>query len=74
MKSSVLPQLIGVLKLMLSLFCTSSIQAENSADMIMFSIFICQDSFERICSKLGLMLNNSKLNNLIWVWMTLIFI
>ena len=54
-------------------------KGENSAEVIfwkktMFNIIMCQDTFEPICFKLGMMLNTTKLYILIPVWMTLMFI
>ena len=38
-----------------------------------FNIVVCQDTYELICFKLGMMLNTTKLYRLISVWMTLVF-
>ena len=38
-----------------------------------FNIVMLQDACERICFKLGMMLNTSKLYSLSPVWMTLVF-
>ena len=69
MKFSLLPQPVGLLKLMLNLCFTSNIQGKELCghDLMKyrFSIVMCQDACERICFKLGMMLNETKLNNLI---------
>ena len=76
MNFSMLPQPVGLLKLML-IFCPSNIQGRElcSSDFVkyMFNIVMCQDICEPICFKLGMMLNTIELYSLIPHWMTLMF-
>ena len=69
MKCSMLPHPVGLLKLMLNLVCTC--KGMNSADGT--NIFLCWGTCESICFKLGTMLDTTKLNTLIPIWMTLLF-
>ena len=77
MKFSMLPQSVGLLKLMLNFLCTSNIQGWELCwrDFMeySFNIVMLRDACERICFKLGMMLNTSKLYSLSPVWMTLVF-
>ena len=77
MKFSMLPQAAGLLKRMLNSICTSSIQGIELCwhDFMKytFSIVTCQDTCERICLKLSIKQNTTKLYMLIWVWLTLMF-
>ena len=77
MKFSMLPQSVGLLKLMLNLFCTRYIQETGLCwpDYIKytFNIITCQDTHERICFKLCMMLDTTKLYSLIPVWMAFMF-
>ena len=77
MKLSMLSQPVGVLKVMLSVFCTSTIQGKELCwhDFIkyMINIVLCWDICEPICFKLGMVLYMTKLYTLIPVWMTLMF-
>ena len=63
MKFSMLPQAAGLLKLMLNLFWRSTVQGRELRwlDFIMYSfkIVMCQDTYEPICCKLGVMLNTT---------------
>ena len=63
MKFSMLPQAAGLLKLMLNLFWRSTVQGRELRwlDFIMcsFKIVMCQDTYEPICCKLGVMLNTT---------------
>ena len=72
-----LPQPVGLFKLMLNWFCTSDIQGRELCwhDFMKctFNIILCQDTCESICYKLGMRLNATKLYSLIPVWMTWIF-
>ena len=76
-KFSLLPQPAGLLKLMLNLFCTITIQGRELCwcDFMkyMFNSVMCQDICEPICVILGMLLNTTKLYCLIPVWMTLMF-
>ena len=82
-KFIMLPQLLGLLKLMLNLFCTSTIQGRELCghDFVKYSINILQrrDTCEPICFrrlicfKLGMVLDMTKLCSLIPVWMILMF-
>ena len=60
MKSRMLPQPVGLLKLMLNLFCTSNTQGREicRCEFIKYTINIvlCLDTCEQICFKLGMML------------------
>ena len=77
MKFGVLLQPVDLLKLMLNIICTSNIQGRELCwcDLMKctISIIMCQDTCELICFKLGMILNTTKLNSLIPVWMTLMF-
>ena len=77
MECSLLAHPVGLLKLMLNLFCTSNIQEKELCwrDFIkyMINIVVCRDACEPICFKLDVMLGMTKLYNLIPVWMTLVF-
>ena len=77
MKFSMLPQPVGLLKLMRKLFCTSNIQGRELCwhDFMtyMFNIVMYRDTCDPICFKLGMMLHTTKLYCLIPVWMTLMF-
>ena len=78
MKFSKMLQPVGVLKLMLNLFCRSNIQGRELCwyDFIkhMINIALCQDTCGSICFKLGMMLDMTKLYSLIPVWLTLILV
>ena len=56
-----LPQPVGLLKLMLIVFAQVLFKGENSATVIFmkytFDIVMCQDTCNLICFKLGMMLN-----------------
>ena len=71
---SMLPQTVDLL---LDLFCTRNNQGRELCwhDFMKytFNIVPCQDTWEPICFKLGMMLNMTKHYNLIAVWKTLIF-
>ena len=73
----VFPQPVGLLKLTLYLFCTSSIQGREPCwcDFMkcVINIFMCQDTCELICFKLCMRLYSTKLYNLFTVWITLMF-
>ena len=77
MKSSVLSQPVGLLKFMLNLFCTNDIHGRELCwgDFMkcVFNILLCRHTCELIYFKLSLMLDTSKLYNLIPFWMTLMF-
>ena len=68
MKFRTLPRPVGLLKLMLHLFCTI-FKGENSADLIFIkytvNIVLCWDTSVSICFKLGMMLHMAKLYSLI---------
>ena len=61
MKFSMLLQPVGLLKLMLNLFCTSSIEGREFCGRgvmkCTFIMVMCEDTCELICFKLRVMLN-----------------
>ena len=65
MKFSMFPQPVGFFKLVLNLVCRSNTQGRELCwhDFIryMFNIVMCQDTYELICFKLGMMLDTTKL-------------
>ena len=69
MKFSMFPQPVGLLKLMLHLFCSSNIQRREiccrNFMKCMFSIIMCQDTCQVICFKPGMMLSITKFYSLI---------
>ena len=66
MRFSRLPQAVGLLNLMLSLFVQLLFMGENAADVILWiNIGLCQKACELICFKLGTMPNTTKLYSLI---------
>ena len=77
MKLGILPQPVGLLKLMLDWFYISNIQGRERLwcyfMKYMFNIVMHQDTCEPICFKLGMVLNTTKLYSLIPIWMTLMF-
>ena len=72
MKFNLLPQLVGLLKLTLNLVCTSNTQW---TDYIKYTInfVLCCDTWELTCFKLSMMLDMTKLYNLIPVCVILMF-
>ena len=77
MKFSMFPEPVGFLKFMLNIFCIGKIEGRELdwCDFVeyTFNIFLCQDTCELICFKLGMMQDTTKLYKLIPVWMTLMF-
>ena len=77
MKFSLLPQSVGLLKLLSYLFCTSNILERELCrhDFIkyMINIVLCQGPCELIWFKLGVMLDTTNLYSVIPVWMSLMF-
>ena len=71
------PQPVGLLKLMLNLICTSSVQARELCwhDFVkyMINIVLCRGTCGPICFKLGKLLDMTGLYRLIPVWMPLMF-
>ena len=65
MKFSLLLQPVGLLKFMLSLFCTSNIQGRELCwrefMKYSFNIDMYQDTCEPVCFKLGMVLYTTKL-------------
>ena len=68
MKFSMLPQHVGLLKLMLHLLCTSNIQRKELCwcdfTKCMINIVLCQNTCEPVCVKLGMMLDMTKFYSL----------
>ena len=76
MKFSVVPQPVDLFKLLVNLICTSTIQEKILCWRFMkymFNLVLCQDNYEWICFKLGMVLSTTELNSLIPVWMTFMF-
>ena len=77
MKYSLVLQLVGLLKLLLNLFCAVNIQERELCldDFITYTSYTgqCSDIYKLICYNLYMMLNTTKLFSLIPVWMTLTF-
>ena len=77
MKFSVLPNLLGLLKLMLNLLCPIIFKGEKSEDIFFFKytfyIVLWKDIYEWICFKPGMVLYTTKLYSKIPVWMILMF-
>ena len=81
MKFSMLPQPVGLLKLMLTFFffffCCAQYWREKTLltwlQNIRLASFLKQDICVPICFTVSMMLNTTKLYNLIPVWMTLLF-
>ena len=77
MKFCKLPQPVVLLKLVLNLLCRSNVQGRELCRHDFrkgtVNIVLCQYSCELICFKLGMMIDSTKLYNLIPVWMTLMF-
>ena len=69
MKFSMWPQSMGLLKLMLNLFCRSTIEGRGlcwqNFMKYMLNVVMCQDTCELICFKLGTMPNTTILYSLI---------
>ena len=66
----------NLLKLMLNVFCTSTIQGRELCwrDFMKYMCNImCQNNCETICFKLGMMVNTTKIYSLISLRMTLVF-
>ena len=75
--SNVMPQHVGLLKLMLNYFCGKyyprrKLCWQNCIEFTI-NILLCQDTYEPIHFKLGMLLDMTKLYSLISVWMTMMF-
>ena len=77
-KMYLLPQAVGLLKLMLTSFCIINIQRRKLClgDFIRytFNIGLLSNTYETIAFKLAVMLDTTKLSSFIWVWKILTFI
>ena len=75
MEFSLFPQPVGLLKFMLRIFHTISIQWREHflGDCIeyTFSTGLCRDSCEVICFRCGMIVDTTELYSMIIVWMTL---
>ena len=64
-----LPQPVGLLKLVPSLFCTSSVEGRDTLPTkhykVYVNIFLRLNACKRICFKLGMMLNTTELYSLL---------
>ena len=77
MKCSMLAQVVGLLKLMLSLFYASSIPGRELCWHLKnysFNSDMDQKTCELMCCKLGVKPNTTNVHSLIQIWLTLIFI
>ena len=73
MKFNMLPQPVGLLKLMQKWFAQVQGRELCSHKFLkyMFDIVMCQDTCIQMCVKLGMILNSTKFYSLIPEWMTL---
>ena len=75
MKFSMLPQLVGLLKLMQNVFCTIVNREFCWCDCVryMINVVFCLDTWKPICFKFSMRLDTAKLYSLLPVWMILMF-
>ena len=56
-----LPQPVGLLKLILHLFCTNSTRERTLLMKYAINMVLCQDTCQPVCFKLSMMLDTTKL-------------